>query len=185
MISEFLTFVHDNLTGFAAIIGVVAVITKWGLDEFSKVQERRHQRNAAFARFYSDVRLRVEYLGQADDQEALANGIKNIREHANKGTKFRFYVAQVTDSVAQEQVSNYLYWISDDLAYLSRKFIHYDKLFALEYEKLQSDQFADLDVDRQIAAFNRWFESAKAVAKLGRQLDPLLKQPKYRRLWFS
>ena len=175
MSKELLVIIPGLATALAAIIGIAGLLFKWHLDQHSTKVEKRDRRRAAFARFYTDVHLRGEYLTRADDPEALTAGIKTLESYAQQGRKFKFYGAQVSDTSGHDLVSNQLHTIKTYDAIRVRRFILLDRIFVAEYEKLQSSDFAQLALDRQIDAYTRWVAAAKNLRTSGIALEAALK----------
>ena len=166
----------------AAIVAVAGLAFKWHLDRLNNKEEKRDRRRVAFTRFYLDMHLRRKYLAKLDVKEAKASRIQVLERHAHQGIKFRFYGAQVTDTIGQELVSNQLRTIDAADALRIRDFIRIDRLFVVQYEKLQTAEFEALSVDRQISALTDWINTAEELAAEGNLLELLIRSEKYRDL---
>ena len=163
------------LTSGAALAALGWLATKiyeFGVSWF----EKRDRRQAAIIRFLTDLRIRVGDLRKVDEPAYISRLSDKIHDYEKQGKAFVFYGVQIIDTYAEDEISSYLHKFKPFTADLIRKFILYDSLVSKAYEKMQSQQFADLDSDRKIEALKAWIAATLLTVELGERLRLHLEQ---------
>ena len=161
-------------TPIAASIAIAGLFVKWYLDKMASDREKADQCAEAFTRFAIDVKFRKQTVSQADDQAMFEQQLLMLEEYSRDGKKFKFYGAQVSDSEAYELVRKQLHVLGQPDADLVGGHILLDQFFAAEYQKLLADDFANLSLERQKAAYTRWVKAAQTLAKSATEVQKLL-----------
>jgi len=163
-------------TPIAACIAIAGLFVKWYLDKLATEREKAEQCAEAFTRFAIDIKFRKQTVSQADDESMQAQQLLLLEEYAKEGKKFKFYGAQVSDSEAYELVRKQLHVLGQPDADLVGGHILLDQFFSAEYQKLLADDFANLSLERQKAAYTRWVKAAQTLAISATEVQKLLER---------
>jgi hypothetical protein len=149
-----------------AAAGLAAWILQRLYEWIAGLRREARKRREIVIRFYTDVKLRVEYCSVLGDRRHVQDAIRKY--DAQK--PFRAYVAQITDRSAYDQFESILYTFPASLIEAARRFIVSDRLSILMYEKLASKEFERLQMERKLAAIDAFFDEIESLSPLGRKV---------------
>ena len=132
--------------------------------------EKREKEIIALVQFHTDVRLRARYLPKVMTPSAVEHFERIIEDYELKKKSLRFYGAQVSDQRSFERINEALHRFSPNKVELVSEYMQLDRLFVIQYDKLQSEDFERMSAARQIAALRDCAASARELQDLAERL---------------
>jgi hypothetical protein len=164
MTAEFFNIPQVAAAIMTATFALAAWIAKRIHDVIAEIVRARRKRREIVIRFYTDVKLRVEYCAKMGDRGRF----KEVVRRYDAERPFSAYVAQVTDRSAYELIESVLHTFPVPTIEAVRRFIVSDTFAALMYEKLATKQFAALQIDRKMAVIDAFYDEIDELQRLGR-----------------
>lgn len=160
-----------------ALLGSVIAGMGWvGLKIFERVERSltwRADRRAALIMFFNELRMRLENTRSTFSTE-VRDRLLDALDTAPEG--FRFYGLDTINTGELEALRPFIPSLSPTETWLIYSYSEYLLLFAGYYRKIQSEDFAKLEVGRKKQVVMQLFSQASDVARLSEELIDTLKK---------
>ena len=159
-------FSKDSLLG-AAIVGAIAWLGKRGVEALTESLRQEKREREAMVWVMTETASRIVSVEKHFPNAALPALIERLSGTSRK-KPFRFYLVSSYDTRSYEAFRETAYRYGPRVIAAFHRYVTLDQFWVAQYEKLGSDDFADLPFERKKIAVTSLFQTTEELVAAGK-----------------
>ncbi|SMC87818.1 hypothetical protein SAMN06297251_11154 [Fulvimarina manganoxydans] len=159
-------FSKDSLLG-AAIVGAGAWLGKKGIEALTDSWRQEKREREAMVWVMTETASRISSVEEHFPKAALPTLIERLSRTSRK-KPFRFYLVSSYDTRSYEAFRQTAYRYGPRVIAAFHRYVTLDQFWVAQYEKLGSDDFADLPFERKKLAVTSLFQTTEELVAAGK-----------------